>query len=162
MLRPYVIKKGEIVMRFSNGVEFDNSAYAMIDGPNKTLYLNMNNIHLAKDGLTGANIEKVVIPKETVVTVESMIEEIEALTSEAPQKREYAPFEVSEDDYNLIIKPAMHPKSNSLLVVSSKRLSYIEDILKSKGIDIAHTVVINPKKDIYRIMGHRFYGVLYL
>lgn len=75
-------------MRFSNGVEFDNRGYAMIDGPNKTLYLNMNNIHLVKDGLTGANIEKVVIPKETVVTVESMIEEIEALTSEAPQKRE--------------------------------------------------------------------------
>ena len=148
-------------MRFSNGVELDNSKYAMIDGFNKTLYLNMNNIHLAKDGLKGANIEKVVIPKETVVTVESMVEEIEALTSEAPQRREYAPFGVSEDDYNLVIKPAMHDKGNSLLVVSSKRLSYIKDILESKGIDIAHTVVINPKKDMYR-MGHRFYGVLYL
>ena len=149
-------------MRFSNGVEFDNSAYAMMDGPNKTLYLNMNNIHLAKDGLKGANIEKVVIPKETVVTVESMVEEIEALTSEAPQRREYAPFGVSEDDYNLIIKPTMHPKSNSLLVISSKTLSHIERILKSKGIDIAHTVVINPKKGIDHIRGHRFYGMLYL
>lgn len=149
-------------MRFSNGVELDYNTYAMIDGPNKTLYLNMNNIYLAKDNLKENDIEKVVIPKETVITVESMIEEIEALTSETPQKKEYAPFGVSEDDYNLIIKPAMHPTGNSLLVVSSKTLFNVERILKNKGIDIAHTVVINPKKGIDHIRGHRFYGMLYL
>ena len=149
-------------MKFSNGVELDNNTYAMIDGPNKTLYLNMNNIHLAKNGLKENDIEKIVIPQQTVITVENMIDEIDVLTSEAPQKKEYTPFGVSEDDYNLIIKHTMHPKGNSLLVVSSKTLSHIEDILKNKGIDIAHTVVINPKKDIHHIRGHRFYGVLYL
>ena len=148
-------------MSFSNGVEFDNNAYAIIDGPNKILYLNMNKIHLIKDNLKKNDIEKIVIPKETVVIVENMIEEIDVLTGEAPQKKEYEPFGVSEDDYNRIIN-TMHPKGNSLLVVSSKTLSHIEDILKNKGIDIAHTVLINPKKGIGHIRGYRFYGMLYL
>lgn len=78
-------------MKFNNGVEVDDEVYAMIDGPNKTLYLNMNNIHLAKDNLKENDIEKIVIPKETVITVENMIEEIDVLTSEAPQKKGYKP-----------------------------------------------------------------------
>ena len=63
-------------------LKFDDDFYAEIDAKSKTLTLNMNRIHLLKGFLDEKGIEKIVIKKDTVLYVDSLIEGIENIITD--------------------------------------------------------------------------------
>ena len=71
-------------MKLDSGydLKINDDFYAKIDAKNKTLTLNMNRIHLLKDFLEKKDIEKIVLKKDTVLYVDSLMEGIENIITD--------------------------------------------------------------------------------
>ena len=67
---------------FSHKLKIDNDPYAKLDTKSKTLTLNMNRIYLLKDFLEKKDIEKIVLEKDTVLYVDSLMEGIENIITD--------------------------------------------------------------------------------
>ena len=65
-----------------HNLKIDNDFYAKLDVKSKTLTLNINQIHLLKDSLEKKNIEKIVLKKDTVLYVDSLMEGIENIITD--------------------------------------------------------------------------------
>lgn len=65
-----------------HNLKIDDDFYAKVDAKSKTLTLNMNRIHLLKDFLEKKDIEKIVLEKDTVLYVDSLIEDIENIITD--------------------------------------------------------------------------------
>lgn len=61
---------------YGHNLKIDNDFYAKLDVKSKTLILNINQIHLLKDSLEKKDIEKIVLKKDTVLYVDSLMEDI--------------------------------------------------------------------------------------
>ena len=65
-----------------HNLKIDNDFYAKLDVKSKTLTLNINQIHLLKDSLEKKDIEKIVLKKDTVLYVDSLMEGIENIITD--------------------------------------------------------------------------------
>ena len=61
---------------YSHNLKIDNDFYAKLDVKSKTLNININQIHILKDSLEKNDIEKIVLKKDTVLYVDSLMEDI--------------------------------------------------------------------------------------
>ena len=77
---PKMIVKQEL--GYSHNLKIDNDFYAKLDVKSKTLNININQIHLLKDSLEKNDIEKIVLKKDTVLYVDSLIEGIENIITD--------------------------------------------------------------------------------
>ena len=67
---------------YSHNLKIDNDFYAKLDVKSKTLNININQIHLLKDSLEKNDIEKIVLKKDTVLYVDSLMEGIENIITD--------------------------------------------------------------------------------